>query len=766
MPRFFAAALAGACLLAGIGSARGAPIDPPFDLYDLGPLEAAEWNGLGASLGDWRILHQETRDGRTWALLALPEGARRSDVPSSRRPGFLGRVRPGERVVFLAPAERAEARTASGRSVALAPSGATVFITSDTADRLASVAHHSFRVVERSQPPPAIRKDRRAGGTNRFREMLERSRSPGGDTGEEIATADSVRALVNAVRADSLENVVRALSTLPSQEARSRYFARPETESVSRIYIASKLEEYLGPGSVVSQPFVVATAETTVTVTNVIGVLRCGLPDAGAVLVTAHYDAIGTRSDPVQLCIEGHRLLGSGCDCSQPASIVRDTDECQWNWRTDPAPGANDNATGVACVLEAARVLRAVPFEFDVYFIAFQGEELGLIGSAAFADSIADSDQEVYAVFNLDMIGYNSDRDRLDLVTNETSEWFADYITSTAQQFVPEVLVEKKVLFFGRSDHASFWSVGIDAVLLNEDIDVLYPMYHTFQDTWENTFPASGRPNSQLQLLLGGRLAVATLGRLAVHYDAPDLAIPAGELEAIPLSGGTPRAGSPIRLLARVHNLGASKLRFLDTTIDTLCASVTFFDGDPDAGGSEIARMERRQVFRAGGVAEFATVWTPPMGEEGFHEIHAIVEGLDPGYAAAEVSPANNEAVLSLFVEAPLGRGPRVLTQYPYPNPVRGTRNDIGFYYELTADATVYIAVYDLEAQLVGEFNATALFVEDGNQGGANRVSGSKFRWTSAEDTESGVYFYTIRVAPLQGGETTDQAKGKFALVR
>lgn len=746
-------------LLVPATRAVSAPIVPPFDLYELGPLDAATNATAARDLTGWLILHQEVQGARTWYLLALPDGTPVREVSGTGRPGYLGRVREGERVVFLSSGERALREEGKGRSIHLTPSGSTVLVTPETPDRLARLAPHSFRVIERTQPPAASRPRTER---DRFRKIVERTLAP---RAADPRTAEEVIAIRDRLRADSLETIIRTLAEFPSGDKRSRYFARPETETVSRLYIASKLEAALGAGSVTSQSFAVTTADTSAMVTNVVGALRCGLPNAGAILVTAHYDAIGLRSDAVQLCNEGYHQPGSGCDCSQSASAIRANDACDWDWRNDPAPGANDNGSGIACLLEAARVLPGVPFEFDILFVAFQGEELGLLGSAAYADSIVGEDQEILAVFNMDQIGYNSSRNQMDLVANESSEWFADYIESTALLFTPDLAVNKHVLFFTRSDHASFWSVGIDAILLNEDIDVLYPQYHTFQDTWANTFPSSGRPNSKLQLELGGKLLIATLARLAVHYDAPDLALPAGELEALPASGSALRTGSPVRLVARVHNLGASHLTFLDTTIDTLSARVEFFDGDPDAGGVPLGGFDRRAVYRAGGVSEFSIFWTPTVGDEGFHELFAVVTGLDPGYEIEEVSRSNNVEKLSVFVEAPENSGPRLLTQYPFPNPVRGSVVDLRFYYELTQNATVTIQVFDLEATLVGEFVASALFFGEGNRSGPNRVNGASFDWKSPSGLESGVYFYTIQVGSA-AGEATDEAKGKFALVR
>jgi hypothetical protein len=738
-----------------LASAQAAPVATPYDLYEWGPVDDAGLEALRAGPSDWQVLHQEKRGGRVWLLLALPEGGHPSGLPGGS-PSYLARVHEGERIVLAEEHESAAFRVSSGRSVKATPAGRFVFITSQTPDQLAVESSHCFHVVERTQPAPA---PMRTGPPAALRTILQRAAPPEGVTPRDQFAVSQIR---DRVRLDSLETITRTLSELPSGAVRSRYFARPETETVSRLYIATKLEEALGPGSVSSHSFTVTTEDTTVTVTNVIGKLACGLPNAGAFLITGHYDAIGTRSDGVQLCAEGFRTPGSGCDCAQDSTTVRRDEDCRWNWRTDPAPGADDNATGIAAMLEAARAMKDVAFEFDIYFIAFQAEELGLLGSAAYADSIVTTDQEIFGVFNMDMIGFNSQRNEVDLVTDESSEWFADYIEQTAQIFVPNLQVNRPDIFFPRSDHASFWAVGIDAIDLTEDVDLLYPKYHTFQDTWEATFVRKGSPD---QLLFATQLAVSTMARFALHYEDPDFAIPSGELQAVPASGDVPRVETPIRITARMHNLGASSLTYQGVTTDSLTARVSFYDGDPDAGGPMIGEVQRKDIYRAGGVDEFQILWTPPAGAEGFHELHAIVQGLDPGFDLEEVTPTNNRTKVSFFLQSPVDAGPRILSQYTFPNPVRGAREAIALYYELTQDATVQIAIYDLEAQLIGEYSASSLFVDNGNRAGVNTLRGRDFQWKSPEEMASGTYFYTIRVASLEGAPS-DEKTGKFALVR
>ena len=71
------------------------------------------------------------------------------------------------------------------------------------------------------------------------------------------------------------------------------------------------------------------------------------------------------------------------------------------------APGADDNASGVAALLETARALRHLGFERTIKFACFSGEEQGLVGSAHYVADIHAAGEDVAACFNLDMIAWS-----------------------------------------------------------------------------------------------------------------------------------------------------------------------------------------------------------------------------------------------------------------------------------------------------------------------------------------------------------------------
>ncbi|MBP2680808.1 MAG: putative aminopeptidase, partial [Candidatus Krumholzibacteriota bacterium] len=147
-------------------------------------------------------------------------------------------------------------------------------------------------------------------------------------------------------------------------------------------------------------------------------------------------------------------------------------------------PGADDNASGTACVLECAEVLGGHSFDCTIVFIAFSGEEQGLLGSEAYASEAAARGENVIAMIAVDMIGYVAPQDLvdLDIIRNETSIWLRDRVMGVAETYVPGFSLVDGYLTGGTSDHASFWRHGYDALLFIEDSASRSPYIHTAND--------------------------------------------------------------------------------------------------------------------------------------------------------------------------------------------------------------------------------------------------------------------------------------------
>jgi Zn-dependent M28 family amino/carboxypeptidase len=153
------------------------------------------------------------------------------------------------------------------------------------------------------------------------------------------------------------------------------------------------------------------------------------------------------------------------------------------------APGADDNGSGSAAVLEAARILSEHRFNRTIRFVHFAGEEQGMIGSAYYAAAAAQRGDLIDGVINLDMIGYESVPPDDHIVEvhagiNPASIALADALVSNITEYqlqlVPQVITSGAT---NRSDHASFWNEGYPAILGIEDFQDFNPYYHSASDT-------------------------------------------------------------------------------------------------------------------------------------------------------------------------------------------------------------------------------------------------------------------------------------------
>ncbi|MFQ5511166.1 MAG: M28 family peptidase [Candidatus Krumholzibacteriia bacterium] len=178
-------------------------------------------------------------------------------------------------------------------------------------------------------------------------------------------------------------------------------------------------------------------------------------------------------------------------------------------------PGADDNASGTTCVLECARVLGNYRFDYTVTFIAFCGEELGLLGSEAYASEAAARGDDIIAMIDVDMIGYVAPGDAMDLdiIDNFSSQWLRDRVMNVGALYVPGLsLVDGHLPGTASSDHVPFWNHGYDAIMFFEDSGNHTPYIHTTNDLVG--------PSYNAPLLAEGsvKVAAALVADLAVPF--------------------------------------------------------------------------------------------------------------------------------------------------------------------------------------------------------------------------------------------------------
>lgn len=157
------------------------------------------------------------------------------------------------------------------------------------------------------------------------------------------------------------------------------------------------------------------------------------------------------------------------------------------NWNQDDAPGADDNATGVATLLELVHLVAEGDLSFDrrVEFHAYAAEEIGLLGSFELAKDYSLKERIVAGMLQLDMTGYLHQGDEnIYLITTDTSP----SLTSTLLDLGKAYLDGKTLLRpleAGTSDHKSWSDRGFAAAFAFEDPDHYNHRLHTADDELE-----------------------------------------------------------------------------------------------------------------------------------------------------------------------------------------------------------------------------------------------------------------------------------------
>lgn len=178
--------------------------------------------------------------------------------------------------------------------------------------------------------------------------------------------------------------------------------------------------------------------ENTVIAKNVIGILKGTDKNAGAIVIGGHYDH-----------------LGMGGSNSLSASKVPTIHN-----------GADDNASGTAGVLELASYYSTHKTKHDMIFMAFSGEELGLLGSDYYVNNPTYPLDSMRAMINMDMIGRLNNKSLLIFGTGSAPVWDTLITSSNTDSLVIKQIPDGT----GASDHTSFY---------NKNISVL----HYFTDT-------------------------------------------------------------------------------------------------------------------------------------------------------------------------------------------------------------------------------------------------------------------------------------------
>jgi hypothetical protein len=192
------------------------------------------------------------------------------------------------------------------------------------------------------------------------------------------------------------------------------------------------------------------------------------------------------------------------------------------------APGADDNASGSAAVIEIARILSQYTFDRTIVFCTFSGEEYGLYGSEAYASRCADEGMNIQGYFNLDMIGYLQSGSPIhtDLIYPSSAQELADFYTDVCATYLPDFIVGPGALSGGDSDHTSFNNNGYMGIFPFEDSDNYSPYIHTPNDLVGPSF------NNEEQAVVFTKATLASVVTMANRLNPPQnlVALPGDQM--------------------------------------------------------------------------------------------------------------------------------------------------------------------------------------------------------------------------------------------
>lgn len=265
------------------------------------------------------------------------------------------------------------------------------------------------------------------------------------------------------------------------------------------------------------------------------------------------------------------------------------------------APGADDNATGTAILLEAARLFQQARFRYTVKLVGFSGEEQWLKGSYHWVDSVVVPQQmKIDGVYNVDMIGYTSADSTYHVVNyNDNSTPLAALCDSINEWY--SIGMNRLLLYYDpdcAGDNTPFWERGIKAVFALEDSEWgiwngSNPHYHTTHDTFG--FLRMGQVR---------RVAQMCIGALATHAGMTEYT---GTAEPKPAEWRTANAGtsiirnvlflpnSPVFIRCPLYSPSGRKLLSLSpgpNDLRGLAAGVYFLKpGGPDAAPCRVVKL-------------------------------------------------------------------------------------------------------------------------------------------------------------------------------
>ena len=263
--------------------------------------------------------------------------------------------------------------------------------------------------------------------------------------------------IINAVNPDSISWFIQNLENFGTR------FAMHENRIDVAQWIADQFIRF-GYSDVNLEPFTINTIYGSYNQANVIAQIPGLIFPDRHVVIGAHHDSINQQGG---------------------ANTWPEIIEISMNY----APGADDNASGVAAVLEIARLVKLFNYQpsSTIRFTTFAMEELGLFGSYFNAEQLIEQNLHVAAMINSDMISYTPSPSWNYNIVNYPQ---ANFLTEIAYEFGIELGMNMYIddEMMNRSDSWAYYLVGIPSIFFIER--EFTPYYHSSNDKYEiNVFP-------------------------------------------------------------------------------------------------------------------------------------------------------------------------------------------------------------------------------------------------------------------------------------
>ncbi len=307
---------------------------------------------------------------------------------------------------------------------------------------------------------------------------------------------DRIYDMLEEVSIENLSEHIQVLANAGGTRSRITFTRGVDSAAV---YIKSVFDSYSGLTSVEIDTFYIFSADAPYNTKPQVNVVA----------------TIEGRTNPEQIFIIGAHL---------DATANRDRN---WNdgknWNSIEAPGADDNATGIASILELARIMTDEQLgfvnDFTIKLVAFGAEEQGANytgnhhGSEHFAGELLVGKKEVIGMVSMDMIGFNPNNDYASIVKNNEHPYPST--VSLGQRFFQAntdfsigLITNDPPFETGTySDHQSFDDLGMPAILLienapwrNNEYYSANPYYHTSNDDFQSINVELVRKITQLNL--------------------------------------------------------------------------------------------------------------------------------------------------------------------------------------------------------------------------------------------------------------------------